>query len=43
MLAAESFTGPVTLEYERMWHPYLPELRVALAATEKVVRAAFPA
>ena len=43
MLAAEGFTGPVTLEYERMWHPYLPELRLALAATEKVVRAAFPA
>jgi sugar phosphate isomerase/epimerase len=33
-LAAE-FSGSVSLEWERMWHPDLPELDVALAAAER--------
>jgi sugar phosphate isomerase/epimerase len=31
-LRADGFAGPVSLEWERMWHPYLPSLDVALAA-----------
>ncbi len=29
-LAADAFAGPVSLEWERMWHPYLPPLDEAL-------------
>lgn len=29
-LREEKFTGPVSLEWERMWHPYLPTLEEAL-------------
>ncbi|MBM3852528.1 MAG: sugar phosphate isomerase/epimerase [Verrucomicrobia bacterium] len=29
-LRADGFAGPVSLEWERMWHPYLPPLEVAL-------------
>jgi sugar phosphate isomerase/epimerase len=32
LLARESFRGPVSLEWERHWHPYLPPLDTALAA-----------
>jgi sugar phosphate isomerase/epimerase len=28
----EEFAGPVSLEWERWWHPYLPPLAEALAA-----------
>ena len=31
-LQAAKFAGPVSLEWERMWHPYLPPLDAALAA-----------
>ena len=30
-LKAANFSGPVSLEWERMWHPYLPPLDEALA------------
>lgn len=30
-LREESFAGPVSLEWERMWHPYLPSLEDALS------------
>lgn len=30
-LTAANFSGPVSLEWERMWHPYLPPLDEALA------------
>lgn len=29
-LRADKFSGPVSLEWERMWHPYLPSLDEAL-------------
>jgi sugar phosphate isomerase/epimerase len=29
-LRAANFSGPVSLEWERMWHPYLPPLDEAL-------------
>jgi sugar phosphate isomerase/epimerase len=29
-LRADGFPGPVSLEWERMWHPYLPSLDAAL-------------
>jgi sugar phosphate isomerase/epimerase len=29
-LTAANFSGPVSLEWERMWHPYLPPLDEAL-------------
>ena len=29
-LQADGFDGPVSLEWERMWHPYLPSLDAAL-------------
>ncbi len=29
-LRADEFTGPVSLEWEKMWHPYLPPLDEAL-------------
>lgn len=41
LLAEVKFTGPVTLEHEKMWHPYLPELPVALEATAAIVRRTF--
>jgi hypothetical protein len=31
-LRADDFAGPVSLEWERMWHPYLPSLDEALTA-----------
>ena len=31
-LKAANFSGPVSLEWERMWHPYLPPLDEALTA-----------
>lgn len=31
-LRADNFSGPVSLEWERMWHPYLQPLDVALTA-----------
>jgi hypothetical protein len=34
-LRADNFAGPVSLEWERLWHPYLPPLDVALACAEK--------
>ncbi len=34
-LRAEKFTGPISLEWERMWHPYLPLLAEALATAER--------
>ena len=35
-LRADGFAGPVSLEWEKMWHPYLPSLEDALrAATER--------
>jgi sugar phosphate isomerase/epimerase len=35
-LRAAGFAGPVSLEWERLWHPYLPSLDAALtAATER--------
>ncbi|GHB97889.1 sugar phosphate isomerase/epimerase family protein [Cerasicoccus arenae] len=30
-LAADDFAGPVSLEWERLWHPYMPTLDIALA------------
>jgi sugar phosphate isomerase/epimerase len=30
-LRADGFDGPVSLEWEKMWHPYLPSLDAALA------------
>lgn len=35
-LAADGFTGPVSLEWEKVWHPYLPELDDALNAAASV-------
>ncbi|HRJ71903.1 MAG TPA: TIM barrel protein, partial [Terrimicrobiaceae bacterium] len=32
VLAREGFSGAVSLEWEKMWHPYLPPLAEALAA-----------
>lgn len=31
VLRANGFTGPVSLEWEKLWHPYLPSLDQALA------------
>ncbi len=30
VLRADDFSGPVSLEWEKMWHPYLPSLEAAL-------------
>ena len=30
-LRDDRFAGPVCLEWEKLWHPYLPSLDVALA------------
>ena len=32
------YTGLVTLEYEKHWHPELPEIRVALTAVNRFWR-----
>lgn len=32
LLARDGFTGPVSLEWEKLWHPYLPPLTDALQA-----------
>jgi sugar phosphate isomerase/epimerase len=29
-LLEDNFAGPVSLEWEKLWHPYLPEIEVAL-------------
>jgi sugar phosphate isomerase/epimerase len=34
-LRADEFAGSVSLEWERMWHPYLPSLDEALTAATK--------
>jgi sugar phosphate isomerase/epimerase len=34
-LRTDKFSGPVSLEWERMWHPYLQPLDVALATATK--------
>lgn len=34
-LRVDAFGGPVSLEWERMWHPYLPTLDEALTTAEK--------
>jgi sugar phosphate isomerase/epimerase len=34
LLRAERFAGFVSLEWERLWHPYLPPLRNALSAMQ---------
>jgi len=31
LLRAKKFTGGVSLEWEKLWHPYMPPLRMALA------------
>jgi sugar phosphate isomerase/epimerase len=33
VLAQGGFNGAVSLEWEKLWHPYLPSLREALQAT----------
>jgi sugar phosphate isomerase/epimerase len=40
-LQADGFAGPVSLEWEKQWHPYLPSLDTALtvaATPEQVAR-----
>ena len=37
LLERERFDAPVVLEYEKLWHPYLPELPLALAAWRKLI------
>ncbi|MBL9188288.1 MAG: sugar phosphate isomerase/epimerase [Opitutaceae bacterium] len=34
-LQADGFAGPVSLEWEKMWHPYLPPLEEALRVAEE--------
>lgn len=34
-LQADGFAGPVCLEWEKLWHPYLPELDAALAVAAR--------
>lgn len=38
LLEEVDYTALVTLEYEKLWHPYLPEIRVALAAVNRFWR-----
>lgn len=38
-LRADGFTDPVSLEWEKHWHPYLPDLDSALTALSKMVGA----
>ncbi|MES2310550.1 MAG: sugar phosphate isomerase/epimerase [Verrucomicrobiota bacterium] len=35
ILNQNTYQGTVSLEWERKWHPYLPELRIALEAAQK--------
>ena len=35
LLAAE-FAGPVSFEWEKLWHPYLPELEEALGVAANI-------
>jgi len=35
MLHADNFDGPVSLEWEKLWHPYLPGLDAALTEAAK--------
>ncbi len=39
LLAAATYAGPVTFEYEKQWEPHLPELRIALEAFNRNWRA----
>src|SRR5205814_8573961 len=34
LLTEHQFTGAISLEWERLWHPYLPPLRAALTRLE---------
>ncbi|MDP0498233.1 MAG: TIM barrel protein [Verrucomicrobiota bacterium JB024] len=36
-LAADSFTGPVSLEWEKLWHPEMPPLEDALLALRECI------
>ncbi|WP_309380416.1 sugar phosphate isomerase/epimerase family protein [Cerasicoccus frondis] len=36
-LARDRFAGPVSLEWERLWHPYMPSLDAALDAMGKLL------
>lgn len=36
LLRRDAFGGAVSLEWEKMWHPYLPDLSAALAAARKL-------
>jgi beta-glucosidase len=40
MLTRDGYTGCVSLEWERKWHPYLPPLRDALSALRAAAGAA---
>jgi sugar phosphate isomerase/epimerase len=35
LLRADGFAGPVSLEWEKLWHPYLPPLEEALAVARE--------
>lgn len=37
MLREDGFAEPVSLEWEKHWHPYLPDLNIALTALDKLV------
>ena len=36
LLRRDAFRGAVSLEWEKMWHPYLPDLSAALAAAREL-------
>jgi sugar phosphate isomerase/epimerase len=38
LLEQADYTGLVTLEYEKHWHPELPEIQVALSAVNRFWR-----
>ncbi len=40
LLAEHDFTGPVILEHEKFWRPYLPEITVALDAWQNLISVA---
>ena len=40
LLAEHDFAGPVILEHEKFWRPYLPEITVALDAWQNLISAA---
>ena len=40
LLAAQNYTGGVSLEWERLWHPELPALSKALSAFQALLREA---